>query len=107
MPRYQVTKTLRLQYDVEADNEDSALQVPWPKDDPQAVTVVKERARDLDKKPAGIRTITDRELRPGRTLVARLFQTPVDHTRPERRFRVGLEHDAHPPAGVDIEDRGI
>ena len=72
MPRFEVTKTLRLQYDVEADDEEAALQVPWPKEDPQAVTIVRQRARDLDRPAsAGARVIADRELRPGRRLIAR------------------------------------
>jgi len=72
MPRYQVRKDIRFEYEVNAETEAEALAVPWPKEDNDAVTVLRQRARDLDRPTsAGRAAITGRELRPGRRLIAR------------------------------------
>jgi len=68
MPRYRVTKVLRFEYQVDAESEEAALQVPWPREDPDAVTILRQRARDLDRPAsAGARVIADRVMRAGRT----------------------------------------
>ncbi len=66
--KFEVSKHLKVVYTLEADGPDTALAAEPPAD--ATITVIRQRARDLDKQPAGIRTITDRQLRPGRRLIA-------------------------------------
>ncbi len=68
MARYEVTKHLKAVYQVDAETPEAALEVPWPREDPDAVSILRERARDLDRKPAaGPKVIHDRTMRAGRT----------------------------------------
>jgi hypothetical protein len=68
MPRFEVTKHLEAVYQVDAETPEAALASPWPREDPDAVSILRERAKDLDRpKSAGPRTISDRTLRAGRT----------------------------------------
>lgn len=68
--RYQVTKTLRMEYQVDAETEADALAAAPP--DGAGVEVLRQRARDTERKPsAGRPALQDWELRLGRKLVAK------------------------------------
>ncbi len=68
--KFEVTKQLRVVYTVEADDPQQALAAEPPGD--ATVSILKERAKDLDKQPsAGRPALVDRELRPGRRFVAK------------------------------------
>ncbi len=67
---FEITKTFRFQYKVDAPDAETALKINVPSD--ATATVIRQRARDLDKQPGvGRPALKDRELRPGRKLVAR------------------------------------
>ena len=92
MPRYNVTKVMRLQYEVEAENEEAALAVPWPREDPDAASIIREWARDLDKPAGGPRVIADREMRAGRvftrTYKGKTFTATI---RPDGKVKLSFE----------------
>lgn len=68
--KFEVSKQLKVVYTLEAEGPDAALAAEPPAD--AAITVLRQKAKDLDKQPsAGRPAIVDRELRPGRKLIAR------------------------------------
>jgi len=64
MPKYEITKQVKLGYQVEAESLEAALAAPVPSD--VVMTTLRERARDLDKAPASATVIRDRAMRAGR-----------------------------------------
>ena len=63
MPRYQVVKVLKFEYDIEAETQEAALAtIP----EGAKTTLVRERAKDLDKQATPVSAIADRKMRAGR-----------------------------------------
>lgn len=94
MPRYSVRKDIRFEYEVDAATPEAALAVPWPKDDPDAVSIIRERARDLDRpKSAGVKVITDRQLTPGRRFTGKYLK---------QEFRLEVRADGQ----IEVQKKG-
>ena len=66
MPKYEITRQIKLNYQVEAETESDALEAPVPRGGGVVMSTIKERARDLDKPKSGVKVISDRVLRQGR-----------------------------------------
>jgi len=64
MPRFKVVRVLRQEIEVDAKDVAGALENrPYPLD---SMTVIRERAKDLDKHATPVSAISDRKMRAGR-----------------------------------------